>query len=155
MPSWFSDLTTSQWWAAGRNYISFGLGAIATVGVITVVQQHDAVVAFDQIAAGLKQVIAGVTTLVSIGGTVAAAWKAAHKASPVEQVKSVAAIAVDPTQPASPEAKSALLQAAVSVPEVKHIEIAPVNSTVQAKAEVLALNAATPAAVVMSSVPQT
>lgn len=155
MPAWFNSLTTGQWWAAGRNYISFGLGILATLGIVTVVQSHDALGAIDQITAGLKQVAGGVTTLAGIIGTAIAAWKAAHNAAPAQQIKSVAAIANDPTQPASTDAKAALLTAAVSVPEVKHIEIAAVDTTQAAKADVSALNAATPPAVVMSSVPQT
>lgn len=155
MPAWFNSLTTGQWWAAGRNYISFGLGILATLGIVTVIQSHDALGAIDQITAGLKQVVAGLTTLATIAGTVITAHKAAHKASPTEQVKSVAAIANDPTQPASTDAKAALLTAAVSVPEVKHIEIAAVDTSQAATVEVRNLNAATPSAVVMSPGPQT
>lgn len=97
MPSWFTKLTSSQKWAAYRNYISFGAGMLASLGMITTIQQQDMLTAFDSIFAGSKQVIAGFITIGGILGPIAMGWWASHRASPKEQIAAVVAMVNDPT----------------------------------------------------------
>lgn len=152
--TWLSKLDTRQWMAASRQYITFAAGALAMLGFVSATQSQDLV-------KQLGDLVSGATQLVAAAGAVAAAFiaiknsfTAAHNAGPEVAVQRVAQIAQDPAQPASRDAKAALVTAAVSLPEVKAIEIAPADASREAQAEVVALNAATPAAVVMNPVPQ-
>lgn len=153
--TWLSTLDTRQWGAASRQYITFGAGIIAAVGFISATQSQNLI-------KDLGDLVTGATQLVAAAGAIAAAFiaiknsfTAAHNAGPEVAVQRVQQIAQDPAQPVSQDAKAALVTAAVSLPEVKAIEIAPVDATREAKAAVIALNEATPSAVVMNPVPQT
>lgn len=128
MPQWFTDLTSSQWWAASRHYITFAFGILGGVGVLTVVQQHDAMAAVDHIASGLTELATGIGTLITIAVPIINGWKAAHKASPTETIKTVAAIAADPVAPMTTEAKVVLLNAAAEVPGTQKV-VNPVLSS--------------------------
>src|SRR6185312_1268783 len=82
--------------AFGRHVVSFSMGGIAFLTIahiVTAGQAGDATNAINQISSGVASIIAGVTTLVSIGSGVWAAVSASLKsqvaavqASPVVQV---------------------------------------------------------------------
>lgn len=118
MPKWLTDLTSSQWWAASRHYITFGFGILAGLGVLTVAQQHDSLAAIDDIASGLTKIATGVGTLLTVFVPIVNGYIAAHKASPVSNIQTVQAIATDPAHPDTADAKVALLTAVASMPEV-------------------------------------
>lgn len=129
MPQWFSDLTSSQWWAASRHWITFGFGLLGGIGVLTVVQQHDALGAIDDISSGLVkllegrsapgQIATGFGTLLTIFGPIINGMIASRKASPVGQIESVKVLTNDPAQPVAKDAKVALLTATATLPELK------------------------------------
>lgn len=81
MPQWFTDLTSSQWWAASRHYITFGVGILAGFGLVTVAQQHDIIAALGDISDGMMKIVAGVGTLLTIAAPIINGWKSAHNAS--------------------------------------------------------------------------
>lgn len=118
---WLSDLTSSQWWAASRQYISFAAGIAAAVGVLTATQQTQIMADVDQVISGLKQVIAGLAGLAAILVPIVSGIIASRKASPASNIKTVQAIAADPAQPQSAEAKVALVEATNSMSEVRGV----------------------------------
>lgn len=153
--NWLATLDTRQWVAASRQYISFGVGAAAMLGLIAATQSQDLIKNIGDFVSGATQVVAALGTAAAAMVAIINSIKAAHNSGPEVAVQRVQEIAQDPAQPGSRDAKAALVTAAVSLPEVKKIELAPADSSSEARADVVALNAATPTSVVMNPVPQT
>jgi hypothetical protein len=119
MPQWFVDLTSSQLWASLRHWITFVIGLAGGIGIVTVVQQHDAIVAINDISDGLIKIATGIGTLLTIFAPIINGWISARKSDPKNQASAVGLIANDPRQPKSTEAKVALLAATASISELK------------------------------------
>lgn len=98
MQNW-DKLTSAQWWAAGRHYITFAIGVLGGIGFISLTQQNDAVNAINSISDGVGKIATGVGTLMMVFGPIINGWIAAKKASPMGQIQSVAEIAKDPSSP--------------------------------------------------------
>lgn len=127
MLDWFKNLSTSSRWAAYRQYITFGAGFLAALGLITTTQQQDLLKGVADFMAGLQQMLAGLATIIAVVVGAMNAYKAAHNASPAASVQRVQDISSDTSQtPAARlDAKTALLTATANLPEVKDINLEP------------------------------
>lgn len=84
--------TQSQVFAAGRHAFSFGAGVIATAAMWGLVSQTDSATlseALTHLGNGASEMAKGVTAIIGVIIPLYTAWRAAHNASPAEQVKSV------------------------------------------------------------------
>lgn len=153
--NWLASLDTRQWIAGSRQWISFIAGALATIGLVSATQSQDLIKHLGDLVAGATQLVAALGVIATAAVALINSIKAMHNSSKEVAVQRVQEIAQDPAEPVSRDAKAALVTAAVSLPEVKSIQIAPADSSTEAKAEVVALNAATPSSVVMNPIPQT
>lgn len=124
---WLKNLTTSQRWAAYRQYITFGAGILVALGIVTTTQSQDLIKGFADFMAGLQQMLTGLATIGGVVIVVINAWKAAHNAGPVASVQRVQDLVQDTSQPkaAIMDAKNALLTATASLPEVKEVKLEP------------------------------
>lgn len=120
-----TDLSTSQIWAQARHYITFVAGIAATLGFVTVAAQPTLVDGVMTIVGSLEKIVGA---LVAIGGAVtliANSLKSSQAASSANAVLRVQEIANDPTQPQTKEAKTALVEATNSIPEVQGVVMTP------------------------------
>jgi hypothetical protein len=137
-----ADLNPLNWnWAqakaAGRNIASYSAGGVTVLVAmhfITPGQGTDITGSIQQITDGLTKVATGIAGLSAIILPVYTAWRAAHSASPAEQVKSVVTQLSAPqiTQAANavadPQSRQNLIEAVADMPEVK--KIVPVDPAV-------------------------
>ena len=143
---WLSDLTSQQWWANCRHYITFGAGILAGIGVITATQQQGLIAGLNDIVGGLERTVAGVVAVAAILGPVINGLISSRRASPASQIQSVQAIAAEPASARSipNEAKTALVLATNSLPEVKGVITNPTGAGA-ALAESIPSNTVVPA----------
>jgi ABC-type amino acid transport system permease subunit len=90
-----NNLTWGQYKAAGRNALSYAAGGITAAAAIGLISQHDStslMSGLNQIASGLTSIVQGVGVIAGILAPIYAAFRAAHSASPQEQIKTVAAM---------------------------------------------------------------
>lgn len=110
--------TKSQVDAASRH-------AITAAGVaVTIFGLQAKGVSMEQVTALISSMGETVNTLVQLAaaaGVLYGGIKAANSASPTNQIAQVHAIAADKSQPATEDAKQALIAATVSLPEVQAI----------------------------------
>lgn len=102
------DLNWNQYKAIGRHALSYSAGAVTAAAAIGLLSQGDAgslTNGLNQIADGLAGVAKGVGVIAGVLAPLYAAYKAAHSASPQEQIKTVAAM---------PEVKGIVTTAAVA-----------------------------------------
>lgn len=133
---WLTALTSSQWWAASRHYITYGVGIACgiavTLGYMTASDQTEIAQRLGDLFANLNKVWLDLVAIATILAPIINGIVASRKASPQGQIKSVADMAKDPAQPATTEAKVALVNAAASLPEVQRVvspELAPNPAT--------------------------
>jgi X-X-X-Leu-X-X-Gly heptad repeat protein len=84
------NINAAQVAAFGRHILSFALGGVAAAAALHVVAPTDAATitgAINQIASGVSSLVAGVSTLASVGLGLYAAWTASSKS----QISAVAA----------------------------------------------------------------
>lgn len=89
------DFNWNQYKAAGRHALSYGAGAVTAAAAIGLISQGDStslLSGLNQIASGLEGVAKGVGVLGGVLVPIYTALKAAHSASPQEQIKTVAAM---------------------------------------------------------------
>lgn len=87
--------TWAQYKAAGRHALSYGAGAITAAAAMGLVSQSDStdlMSGLNQIAGGLESIVKGAGVIAGVLAPMYAAYKAAHSASPQEQIKTVAAM---------------------------------------------------------------
>lgn len=129
LPNW----TWTQYKAAGRHAASYVAGGV-TVAVafhfISPQQGTDITSNLNTIYDGLMQVSKGVAGLAAVLLPIYTAWRAAHSASPSEQIKSVAENLSAPpaTQAANavadPASRDTIIKAVANMPEVRGV-VAP------------------------------
>lgn len=124
----------SQYAAASKHALSFAAGGIAVAATWGLLSAPDATIiteGINDISNGLIQVAKGVAAIAGVAGSLWAAFRAAHNASPTEQMKSVvtnlsapqvtqAAIAVE-----DPGGRAKLINAVSEMPEVKAVIATP------------------------------
>lgn len=128
-------MTTGQWWANARHYITFGAGILCTLGVVTATQQADALANLDQIADGVTKIAAAVVALITAFAPIVNGLIAGKNASPQAQVQAVSDMATQPSALSLP-AKEAIVVAAAVLPEVEKVKLdpsAPLALTLEAK----------------------
>lgn len=125
---YISALTSSQWWAANRHLInsacSMAFGALALLIYQSYTLDKDPTAALNNLATSFGKLALTIVALTTLLGPISTLLKAVQSSSPEKQIGNVAAMANDPSQPATYEAKTALLQATASMPEVTKV-IAP------------------------------
>ncbi len=134
----FSVETIGKLMASGRNYISTAVGFIGGVGIVSAANSKGMMDAINEIFTGLGMVFSGATSLWNvllvafpiIG--VAMAKMASNSAKVDNQAASLKASIADPNTPVSTEAKAAVLDAALALPEV------PNNQTIKVSDPALA-----------------
>lgn len=89
------NLTWGQYKAAGRHALSYAAGAVtglAAMGLISQSDSTDLMAGLNQIADGLETIAKGIGVLAGVLVPLYTTYKAAHSASPQEQLKTVAAM---------------------------------------------------------------
>ena len=104
-------LQNPQFLAAARHALTALMAILATLGFISASQSADVVGALVTIGTAIGQIGAACTVIVGIIGPVYATLSASDK----NQIKSVEAIANDPTSTKSDAAKTALVNAASTI----------------------------------------
>lgn len=127
---WLSDLTTSQWWAASRQYITFFAGILVALGLITATQSQDLLKGFADFIAGAKQMLAGLATIAGVIVAAINSYKAAHNAGTKPSLERIQESAAQNT-----DIKAALISATAQLPEVEEVKLDqahPVSETLAA-----------------------
>lgn len=124
MPQWFMDLTSSQWWAGSRQYVTFFAGAMAMLLGIGATQSQDLIKATMDFLSAVQHMLIALGALASVIVAIINAWKSAHNAGPTATIQRTREIAEDPQQPIAPEAKRALVLATSAMPELKQNQVA-------------------------------
>lgn len=102
------DFNWNQYKAAGRHALSYAAGAVTAAAAIGLISQGDStslLSGLNQIVSGLEGIAKGVGVMAGVLVPIYTALKAAHSASPQEQIKTVAAM---------PEVKGIVVTAAVA-----------------------------------------
>lgn len=125
------DWTWPQYQAAGKHALSFAAGATAAAAALHFITPQDAASITENLNTiwdGIMQVAKGMAGLAAVLVPIYTALRAAHNASPSEQVKHVEDIAKDPAQPSSDAAKEALTAATASIPGRMVLKLDPGTS---------------------------
>lgn len=131
MPQWYTDLTSSQLWAAMRHYITFAFGlaggVLGTLTYLSYSKQQDPTVALNAIADNIKTLALGVASLLTTIAVIKNSLTSAQNASPANQINSVVTNLAAPqvTQIANsiadPEGRKKLITAVAEMQEVRGI----------------------------------
>lgn len=98
----FAHWTMPQWQAAGKHVLSYAAGATTAAVALHLLSPTDAAGISENLNTiweGIMTVAKGVAGLAAIIVPIYTSLRAAHNASPTEQVKHVAAMANDPASP--------------------------------------------------------
>ena len=130
----FKDWTWQQYQAAGKHVLSYGAGAATAAAVFGLISQKDASDIAENLNTvwdGVMQVAKGLAGLGAVLIPVYTALRAAHNASPKEQLNHVVNNLSAPqgTQLANavadPEGRNKLINAVANMPEVKAVVATP------------------------------
>jgi hypothetical protein len=116
-----TDLTKSQIWANARHYITFAGGMLVMFGVLGVTGQKEFVEGAVTVMEAAEKILAALAVIAGVLAPIINGWISSNRASPVAKIEDVKAMAADPKEPKSDEAKTALVEATNSITEVEGV----------------------------------
>lgn len=119
-------INNPQFLAALRNMLSALGGALAILGITYLTP--DMITKIMELLEKVGVIVTSIGTILALVLPSANALIASWKASPINQIKSAAAVANDPAQPGSNEVKIAMMNETAKLPEVDRV-VAPEVAT--------------------------
>lgn len=101
--------------AAIRNIVSAIAGVLVTLGVLSIGQSQQIIGDLSKILESLGTIIVAGSTLMAALAPVINAIYASRRADPVEQAKTAAAVAVDPSNPKAGDVQAQIIAAAPTI----------------------------------------